>query len=112
MNLEHNVVPRLFKALLEREQLALVASAVVVLTFTGHSPDEVGVCVVGVAEGVGCNVDVVGVVATFLTAFNVMNADVAYLVPGRVDIVAGNPSLTGIMDAGDKVADVLFLLLD
>ena len=41
-----------------------------------------------------------------------MDSDVAYLVPGRVDIVTGNPSLAGVVDASHEVSDVLLLLLD
>ena len=109
---EEKVVERALQGLLHCKQFSLVASAVVVLAFAGHSADKVGVCVVGVAEGIGCHVDVVGIVASFLAAFDIVHSDVAYLVPGRVDIIAGNPSLAGVVHTRHKVADVLFLFLD
>ena len=68
--------------------------------------------VVGIAERIGSNVDVVGVVAALLAAFDIDNANIAHLVPERVHVVARYPCLAAVVYAGNEVADILLFLLD
>ena len=68
--------------------------------------------VIGIAQRVCRHVDVVGIVAAFLSALNVDYSDVAHFVSGGVDVVARNPRLAAIVYARHEVPDIFLFFLD
>ena len=103
---------RLFERLLQRKQLSLVAARVVHLTLARRGSDEVRMDAEGKAQSVGRLRHVVGPVATLLLVSIVERHDAhhAVLFAVRVDVVAADHRLTGILNARNKVDDVLLLL--
>ena len=68
--------------------------------------------VVAVARHVGRLLDILAPVATLLAGIDGVDAHHPVLVAVRVNVVARNPHLAAVLDASDKVLDVLLLLLD
>ena len=108
----HQIVESDFERLLECEKLTLVGAGVVTLTLARSSPYQVRMNVVTVASDIGCFLNVFRPIAPFLACIDEIDTHHAVLASVRVHVVTRNPYLAAILDATDKIADVLFLLLE
>ena len=107
----HQVVERNLQGLLERKQLTLVRSGVVALAFARSRTHQIGMDVVAVASDVTGFLNILAPVATFLACLDDIDTHHLDFASVRIDVVAGYPDLAGVLDAGNKLLDILLFLL-
>ena len=112
MHDEKQVVIRLLQSLCDCVEFALVRTAVVGLSLTGHRANQVTMHTQSKANHIDCFLNVGGIVAALFCVVNLVDDNIVLLLAVGGDIESGKPCFAAILSPGQEIQNGLLLLDD